>query len=87
LSHITWGHDDDACTGIDAYDAAAVEDGTSTIDERANGANITHGTATAVGLTEYVAVRTASTALYWIQNGITHGEDLVTVRGGQTGSF
>ena len=40
-----------------------------------------------VGLTEYAVVGPASTASYWIRHGITHREELLTVRGRQTGSF
>ena len=79
--------DNDGCTGPDANDAAADDDGTATADDSADGADATHGTATTVGPTEYAAVGPASTALCWIWNEITHLEDILTVRGRRTGSF
>ena len=48
---------------------------------------VPHGTAAATGLTANAAVGPASTVLCLIWNGITHGEEVLTVRGGQTGRF
>ena len=79
--------DDDGCAGTDANDAASVDDGTATVDDGTDVADETHGAAATVRLTEYAAVRPASTVLCSIRNGITHGGEVLTVRGGRTGSF
>ena len=82
--------DDDARAHANAYDAAvanaaaaATADNGATADDGTNGAIISNGTAEAIGR----AVNGPATALCWIWNGITNGEELLTVRGGQTGSF
>ena len=82
--------DDDARAHADAYDeaaasavaAAATDDG-ATADDGTNDAIISNGSAAAIGL---AAIGPAA-ALCWIRNEITNGEELLTVRGGQTGSF
>ena len=79
--------DDDARASTDANDAVAANDGTATTEDGANCAFVSHGAATTLGLTEHAVVGPASTALCWIWNGITHGEELFKVRDGQTGSF
>ena len=80
--------DDGARTHTDAYDAAAAntttaDDGAVTADDGTNGAILSSGTAATIG---WAAIGPA-TALCWIRNGIIHGEALLTVRGGHTGSF
>ena len=51
-----------------------------------NGTIVLNGKAAAIGRAACAAVGPA-TALCLIRNGITHGEELLTVRGGRTGSF
>ena len=75
-------------THTDAYDAAAAstisaDDGAATADDGTNDTIVSNGTAAAIGQ----AAIGPATALCWIRNGITHGEELLTVRGGQTSSF
>ena len=79
--------DNDARISTDANDAAAADGGTATSDYGANGAIVFLGAAAAIGLAESAAVGPVSTALSWIRNGITHGEELLIVRGERTGSF
>ena len=68
----------------DATDAAtATADDGTTANDGTNGAIISRGTAAA---TKRAAIGPAA-ALCRIWNGSTNGEELLTVRGGQTGSF
>ena len=84
--------DDDACVSTDANDAAtandaaAADDGASTAYDGTNGTIVPNGTAAAIRLAANAAVG-PSTVVCWIQNGSTHGEELLTVRGRRTGSF
>ena len=81
--------DDDARAHADAYDAAAASaaaaaaDDGATADDGTNGAIISNGTAAS---TKRVAIGPTA-ALCRIWNGSTNGEELLTVRGGKTGSF
>jgi hypothetical protein len=80
--------DDDVRARTNAYDAAAASaaaanDGTTTSDDSTNGTIISNGTAAAIGQAAIEPV----TAVCWIRNGITNGEELMTVRGGRIGSF
>ena len=78
--------DDDARphANADAADAAtATADDGTTANDGTNGAIISDGTAAA---TKRAAIGPAA-AVCKIWNGITNGEELLTVRGGHTGSF
>ena len=84
--------DDDARAHANAHDAAAANaaaaatataDDGSTANDGTTGAIISNGAAAA---TRRAAIGPAA-ALCRIWNGITDGEELLTVRGGQTGSF
>ena len=73
--------DDNARASTDANDAAVADDGAATADDGTNSIIVPNGTAAAIGRAANTAVRQA-TALCWIWNGITIGEELLTVRGG-----
>ena len=84
--------DDDARSNVNAHDAGAANvaaaatattDDGATSNDGTNRANISNGTA---ATTKRVAIGPGA-ALCRIWNGITDGEELLTVRGGQTGSF
>ena len=87
--------DGDAHAHADEYDAAAAanaaanaaaDDDGATADDGTNGAIVFNGTAAAIRRAANAAAG-PPTALYWFRNVITNGEELMTVRGGQTGSF
>ena len=74
--------DDDARVHTDAYDAtaasaAAADDGDATADDGTNDTILSNGTEATIERTAIGPV----TALCWIRNGITNGEELLTVRG------
>ena len=78
--------DDDARAHTDANDAAAAnaaaaDDSTAIPDDGTNGTSVSNGTAAASGRAVNTAVK-PTTSLCWIWNGITNGEELLTVRGG-----
>ena len=80
--------DYDARAHTDAYDAsvasaAAADDGTTTADDGTNDTIVSNGTAAAIGRSE----TGPATPLCLIRNTIISGEELLTVRGGQPGSF
>ena len=80
--------DDDACARADAHDAAtanaaAADDGATTADDGTDDAGISRGATAATGR----AASGPTAALCWIWSGNTDGEEFLTVRGGQTGSF
>ena len=68
-------------------DAAAADDSTSTTYDGVDGADASRDTTATFRLTDHVAVRPTNTALCCIWNWITHGEELLTARGGRTDSF
>ena len=74
--------DGDAHARADEYDAAAAANAAAADDD---GATADDGTNGAI-IPRWAAIGPAA-ALCWIRNGITNGEELLTVRGGQTGSF
>ena len=77
--------DDDAGSHADATDAAtATADDGTTANDGTDGAIISRGTAAAA--TRRAAIGPAA-ALCRIWNGSTNGKELLTVRGGKTGSF
>ena len=85
--------DDDARSHANAHDAAAANaaaaatatsDNGATANDGTDGAIISRGTAAAA--TRRAAIGPAA-ALCRIWNGSTNGEELLTVRGGKTGSF
>ena len=83
--------DDDACAHTDANDApaanaAVADDGATTADDGTNGTLVSNDTVAAIGRAANAAVRLA-TVLRWFWNGITHGEEPLTLRGGRAGSF